>query len=208
MGNKKKYLTYADIKPELKKYLPILENMYLKLYEDHVKNLRPAQVEGLWAHHTKRGGLLEHSLELADIAYKALEVNDYNLYRFFTVIALAHDYGKLFGKDKEDHAKWSLEYFEIHFIPKFEKYLKEEYGENSDIVKLWKEFLNGSELITIIKLCTRWHHINFEEKLKPFDKDAFVQRGGELFDTKYFPWVLLFLSTDFASIAKDWIING
>ena len=65
----------------------------------------------------------------------------------------------------------------------------------------FKNFLN-SDIYQIIKLGIRWHHINFEEKLKPFDKDAFVQRGGELFDTKYFPWVLLFLAADFASIAK------
>ena len=103
------------------------------------------------------------------------------------VVALAHDYGKLYGKTDKDHAYWSLKFFEEKFIP----LLKEEFLKRyPDQEKLFQSFLN-SNLYSIMREVIRWHHF-------PFENSSEV-------NPQYLPWVLLFVASDFASISRDLI---
>ena len=191
-GRNNRYITYNDLKEEITKYEPILKRILNVLLGEHVSNPIPAQKEGLWTHHSKEGGLLEHSMEVSNIL-ETLTNGDKRLSLLFLLIALAHDMGKLYGDTTHTHQKTSLEKFD-ELLNELDSKMKKEYGE------LWEEF-KKSELLKVIRIAIRWHHMNFE------DFDAFVKQGGNVVERRYFPIVLLIASADSLSIADSWLRN-
>jgi len=185
-----KYITYDELKKEVAKYEPILKKIVSVLLGEHVSNPIPAQKEGLWTHHSKEGGLLEHSMEISSIL-ETLVNGDKNLSLLFLAVSLAHDMGKLYGDTTHTHQKTSLEKFE-EMLKELDGKMREEHGE------LWDEFLE-SELLKVMKIAIRWHHMNFE------DFNAFVKQGEGVIERRYFPIVLLMASADSLSIADSWL---
>lgn len=184
--NGMKGISYEEVNGEVLRYRCILEIAYELLEKEFRQANIPAQKEGLWQHHVSPDGLYRHSLEVGQIASQIVNADE-NMSLFLNVIALAHDYGKLYGKTDKDHAYWSLKLFEEKFIPR----LKEEFLKRyPDQKELFQSFLN-SNIYLIMREVIRWHHFPFENSAKV--------------NPQYLPWVLLFVASDFASISRDLI---
>jgi len=177
---------------QVEKYKPILEEIASILEKKHRANPIPAHPVGKWKHHAYPGGLLEHSLEVAEMATKIL--GEDRLFLLFKVIALGHDIGKIQGDISPSHPDLSERILFEEIIPQAKK--------NSKITKaLWQEF-EKSSITRLIALTIKYHNLNFR------NPETFENKGENLFEDFYFPYILLFIVADLASVAKCWLKNN